>query len=45
VPHQIESIPGVGHGFRLNFGANGSLLPQVLSFLDAALNHGGQGIA
>ena len=44
VPHHTEFLKGLGHGFRLDFGKNGSLRPKVLAFLDAALNHGGRGI-
>ena len=39
VPHQITYFPGVPHGFRLKPGGSINLLPQVLAFLHAALNH------
>ena len=41
----IRTFPGVPHGFRmkLDHGAV-QLLPEILSFLDMALNHHGVGI-
>jgi len=40
VRHTIEYFPGLPHGFRLKVG-DVNLLPQVLAFLDSALNHPG----
>jgi acetyl esterase/lipase len=45
VPHHTEWFVGLPHGFRLRPGSGVNLLPEVLSFLDAALNHHGEGIA
>ena len=45
VPHHAEYLGGVPHGFRLQPGSGINLRPEVLAFLDAALNHHGQGIA
>ena len=39
MPHQITYFQNVPHGFRLNPIGNINLLPQVLAFLDASLNH------
>lgn len=38
VPHRTVILNGITHGFEFNIGAV-SLLPDVLSFLDQALNH------
>lgn len=44
VPNQAEFFPGPPHGFRLKVGPTGDLTGQVLTFLDDALNHHGQGV-
>ena len=46
VPHIAVYFPNTPHGFRLKPYLNDGpdLLPQILQFLDDALNHGGQGI-
>jgi acetyl esterase/lipase len=45
VPVHLEIIPNTGHGFRLKGVGNQDLTPDVLAFLDDALNRQGQGIA
>ncbi len=40
VAHQISYFQGVPHGFRLQPLPNVNLLPQILAFLNTALNHG-----
>jgi len=45
VPVHIDYFPNTGHGFRLKGVGNQDLLPEVLSFLDSALNHQGKGIS
>ncbi|HMB05823.1 MAG TPA: hypothetical protein VKP69_19060 [Isosphaeraceae bacterium] len=44
VPTSFLPLPNVPHGFRLKLGTNLNLLPDVLYFLDAALNHHGVGV-
>ncbi len=45
VPCRFDIVPNAPHGFRLKLGRNANLLPEVLGFLDAALNNHGAGIA
>jgi acetyl esterase/lipase len=45
VPVHIEVFGGLAHGFRLVPARGINLVPQILAFLDAALNRQGQGIA
>jgi acetyl esterase/lipase len=44
VPYHLEVFNNVPHGFRLRLGHNLNLLPQVLTFLDNALNHHNAGV-
>ncbi|MBV8076734.1 MAG: alpha/beta hydrolase [Planctomycetaceae bacterium] len=44
VPTSFLLLPNVPHGFRLKLGTNLNLLPDVLDFLDSALNHHGVGV-
>ena len=44
VPTSFFPLPNVPHGFRLKLGTNLNLLPDVLGFLDAALNNHGVGV-
>jgi acetyl esterase/lipase len=39
VPHHVTYFQGVPHGFRLQPLPGVNLLPQILAFLDASLNH------
>jgi acetyl esterase/lipase len=45
VPYHLQVFPGLPHGFRLLPEPGVDLVPQILNFLDAALNHHGQGIS
>jgi acetyl esterase/lipase len=46
VPVHLVTLSGVPHGFRMTlFHGKVKLLPEILKFLDAALNHQGAGIA
>ncbi len=42
VPVELTILPGAAHGFRFRVGGL-DLMPQVLAFLDLALNHGPDG--
>ena len=44
VPNQAEFFAGQPHGFNLKVGPTGNLTDQIVAFLDAALNHHGQGV-
>jgi acetyl esterase/lipase len=45
IPVKLVLLNGVPHGFRLSFmKGRVKLLPDILNFLDAALNHQGAGI-
>jgi len=39
VPYHMVYLVGLGHGFEFSINKQFNLLPQVVTFLDQALNH------
>jgi acetyl esterase/lipase len=39
VPYRLEFLVGLGHGFEFSINRQLNLLPQVVTFLNQALNH------
>lgn len=44
VPHMVHWVVGGTHGFSYNLGKGITVLPEILTFLDEALNHHSAGI-